>query len=293
MTVHGSTSNLGPGFDAFGLAVDRRLELDLTEVDDAGDGGLTCEFVDGEPGGRNLIDVGYRAFAEATGARLPAARVEVRCTIPPRAGLGSSGAAIVAGLRLASRLRPDVRADLLSLGVRVEGHPDNVSAALRGGFVLNARRADDTFCSRTLPWPDGFGLVLALPEVELDTRVSRSVLPASLPLADAVFNLQHASLLVYAIGHADADALREALRDRLHQPARERIVPGLSAMLALRHPNLIGAFLSGAGPAVIAVCDGATTEVEGVIRSTYADAGVRARVEAIRVVQPGAVENDG
>jgi homoserine kinase len=136
-------------------------------------------------------------------------------------------------------------------------------------------------------WPEGIHVVVASPATHLGTPESRKVLPPSVCRADAVFNLQRALLLVHAIERGDASELREALRDRWHQPFRAPLVPGFSDVLALEHPDLIGACLSGSGPSVLVLCSGDANEIATLVADVYARRGLRCDVRPLAVHQPG------
>ena len=146
--------------------------------------------------------------------------------------------------------------EILSAASKIEGHPDNAAAALFGGVTSCCRRDDGTIAVAKWPWPSRWRVIVATPEVELATSVSRRALPKAIPLADAVFNVQRVALLLGALHSGRVTDMREALRDRAHQPYRQRLVPGLRRLLALRHPDVIGICLSGAGPSVAAFASG-------------------------------------
>ncbi len=285
ITVPGSTANLGPGYDALALALQVYLRLRV-ERGDGPPGHVAWEFGDRPLTGENYIERAFRAGLPA-GADVPALRVRVDSEIPMRGGLGSSAAALVAGLRLASHFHPRPERDLLQAATMLEGHPDNVSASLLGGLTVSAVAASGEVHSLAVRWPAAWRLVVATPAVELATSAARQVVPRQVSLADAVANLQRAALLVAAVHAADAAALREALRDRLHQPHRAPLVPGLAQALAFDAPSLIGVFLSGAGPSIAAVVTGDGDEVRRRFDALYRDLGLACHVRAIEVHQPG------
>jgi homoserine kinase len=290
IVVPGSTSNLGSGFDAFGLALDVPLTVRIVEVDHGQPGRLVWRFVGPAPDGENFIERGFRAgIVEPLGS--PSLVVEARTAIPMKSGLGSSAAAIVAGLRLAACVDGAAgRQSLLDRATALEGHPDNVSASILGGLTLSCTGTDGHVVSRAAHWPTAWLLVVATPEIGLATKDARAVLPESVSRAAAVANLQRAALLVHAVDRVDRDAMREALRDRLHQPYRARLVPGLERALAFRAPSLIGVFLSGAGPSIAAIVDDDPGGVVEMFRRLYDDLGLRAEVRVIPVRQPLEVE---
>jgi len=170
----------------------------------------------------------------------------VRSDIPLAAGLGSSAAAIVAGLAAADHMY-ELDADLLARATSLEGHPDNVAAALRGGFVICSHGGAERFD----PPPELEG-VLAMPPHQVPTSEARAALPDEVPLADAVDNIAHASLLVLGLARADFDLVARGLRDHIHQPRRAALYPRSMELLGqARELGALGATISGAGPAVL------------------------------------------
>jgi homoserine kinase len=284
--VPGSTSNLGPGFDVLGLALQLYLEVTVTRVSDDGAARLRFDFEGGAPAGANAIELALRFQAGRQGIALPSLDLHVRNAIPVRAGLGSSAAAIVAGLRiLEAYAPPEDPCALLEAATALEGHPDNVSASLLGGLTVSAH-SDSGACALACPWPDRIAVVVATPDVALATAEARGVLPASITQQDAVFNLQRLALLLQALNSGELDLLREALHDRLHQPYRAPLVPGLPEALGWQHPSLLGVFLSGAGPSIGAlVLDDHGPIVDRFTR-LYADLSLEAAVRVLHVHQP-------
>ncbi len=286
--VPGSIANLGPGFDTLGLAVSLYLRLRVTNVERDGRGRLRFHFLDGPIGGPNRIADGFRALGPLKKA--PSLDVQVRSDIPLRAGLGSSAAAIVAGLRLRELVDGRRGGDeILDAASKIEGHPDNVAPSVYGGVTSCCETAAGTIRVTQWPWPRTWRIVVATPEAELPTSISRRALPRQLRVGDAVFNLQHLALLLGALGSGNADDFGEALRDRVHQPHRERLVPGLRRLLAVRHADVIGFCLSGAGPSIAAFTDGPTTAAERILKQAYRRERIACTVRTVRVheVWPG------
>lgn len=284
IVVPGSISNLGPGFDALSVAIALYLRVRIVELRPDVPDTIEFEFVTGAPAGENRVDTAFRRARAAAGRAAPGLRVEVRSEIPARAGLGSSGAATVAGLLLYAAAVPDEPHAWLRLARAIEGHPDNAAAALLGGLTLSCEHEDGRVTARSCDWPEAIRLVTATPQVEIATEHARSVLPQAIPLRDAVFNLQHTLLLVEALRTADVAALRDALRDRWHQSVRAAFVPGLSEALALRHPALIGVCLSGSGPSVVAFAErGGEPAVLELLEDLYARLGLPCVVRTVRV----------
>ncbi|MGE3842094.1 MAG: homoserine kinase [Vicinamibacterales bacterium] len=259
LVVPGSTSNLACGFDAVGLALQVHLTLSIRDASDDGAARVTWQFASGPLNGENAIERGYRRGLDdfAPAVPVPSLVVDVHTDIPMRAGLGSSAAALVAGLRLAELVSTEQPVDrLLRVAASLEGHPDNTSASLLGGFVVAAALEDGSIVARPTPWPLNWAILVATPSLGLETKVARAALPSSYSLGDAVFNLQRVALLVDAVHREDAQALSCALADRLHQPYRAPLVPGLAeaSNWPLRD-GFLGAFLSGAGPSIAAFAD--------------------------------------
>ena len=254
VTIPASSANLGPGFDSFGLALalHNRFSAELAdewhvEVVGQGEGRLSS-------GAENRVARSMaRLFAEAGHPGLAAS---LRCEnhIPLGAGLGSSAAAIVGGLLLGDALcGSDLdRETLLALATELEGHPDNVAAALHGGFTVSWVSHDDApRCMRLEP-AGGLAAVVVSARTPLATRDARGLLPATVPHADAAFSAGRAGLLVAGIALGDADALAAGLADRIHEPYRAVAVGDLEAVRsALLAAGATGAVLSGAGPTVI------------------------------------------
>jgi homoserine kinase len=239
--VPASSANLGAGYDVLAAAISPSLEL---EVEETGEFFVHCD-VPGVPADRSNLCV--RAFE----ALHPADNVafQIRSEIPPAAGLGSSAAAIVAGLSAADHLY-ELDAPLFELARELEGHPDNVAAALYGGFVIC--QGDEP--ARFDP-PPGLEAVLALPPEPVPTAEARALMPAEVPLQDAVANVASVALLVLGLANDDFSLIARGLGDSLHQPRRRPLYPR-SMELVERAPDLgaVGATISGAGPAVLFWC---------------------------------------
>jgi homoserine kinase len=286
IVVPASIANLGPGLDTLGVAVSLYLRVRVTAIVDDGRGRLTCRFLDGPPGGPNRIERAFRAV-EPRRRRMPSLQVDVRCEIPPRSGLGSSAAATVAGLRLRQLVDGRPSGDeILSTASKIEGHPDNAAPALFGGVTSCCAYGNGSVHVTRWPWPARWRIVVATPDCELPTIDSRRALPGTVPLRDAVFNVQHVALLLGALQSGRAEDLREALRDRAHQPYRQRLVPGLRRLLRVRHPDVIGFCLSGAGPSVAAFTAGRTDAAEEIFKDAYRRERIACTVRTVRVHRP-------
>jgi homoserine kinase len=281
IAVAASIGNLGPGFDTVGLAVSLYLRVRVTQVVADGKGRLVCRFLDGAPAASNLI---ARAFHASPPRRVRhSVEVEIRSDIPQRAGLGSSAAATVAGLRLRDALegrRP--LEQLAAIARRLEGHPDNAVAALFGGLTSSCVLPDGSVEVTRWDWPSSWRILVVTPDVQLSTATARDVLPEKIPLEDAVFNLQRLAHLLGAVTNRDPRSLRLALDDRCHQRYRQRLVPLLRDALRLEHPDLLGLCLSGAGPSIVAFTKTKAAGVERAMRRLYGDAGVPCTIRRLR-----------
>lgn len=285
--VPGSISNLGPGFDALSLAVQLYLRVRIDEVRTHSPGTLSCDFAGGAVPGENRIESAFCRAQETFGIAPRALRVAVESDIPYRAGLGSSGAATVAGLRLYEAVTAPRHPDeWLPLACELEGHPDNAAAALLGGMTSSCQHDDGRVTARSWPWPAAIRLVVATPHIEVATSDARRVLPREIPMGDAVYNLQHATLLLHALGAGDTADFRAALRDRWHQPFRAPLVPGLADALALEHPSLLGVSLSGAGPSVVAFTAGGEPEIVRLLEDLYRSLHLPCTVRTLAPHQP-------
>lgn len=275
--VPASTSNLGPGFDCFGLALKLYLTVNATAIADVPEPCrvTTTGAKENEALPSNAVNLIYRAMSFAAhreGASLPCIELNVHNEIPLASGLGSSAAAIVAGIKLSSLLTGKSISDqsILNYATEFEGHPDNVAASIFGGFVASCVRSDGTVLSTKFAWPTQIRVIVVSPHSQLPTHVARAALPRAITRLDAVHNLQRTAIFTAAIAQQRYELLWEAMRDRLHQPHRESLVPGLAEALALPHmPGLLGIALSGAGPSIIALVDGNEDEIAARIASCF------------------------
>jgi homoserine kinase len=259
VTVPASSGNLGPGFDVLALALDLVNTYDVWEIPTE----LRIE-IEGEGEGiisRDHDNLFYSAMTSVfalAGHEPSGLRIREQNRIPLGRGLGSSAATIVGGLLAARRLTGHPMDDdrLLDLAGSLEGHPDNVAAAIGGGLVLVVPEEDERHSVRRLPWPTHVGCVLFIPELLVSTDSAREVLPDAYPRVDVVHNLSRVALVIAAVQEGHAEDLRLATQDRLHQPYRRDLVPGLDEIIAAAlDAGALGAFLSGAGPSVMALFD--------------------------------------
>ena len=270
--VPASSANLGPGFDVLAAALGVWMEL---EVEETGRFEVRTDLAIARDR-RNLAVRGFAALRPADGARFT-----IRSGIPLSGGLGTSAAAYVAGLAAADALNGG-GADLLAEAVRLEGHPDNVAAALLGGFVVCAgSRAE------RLEPPAGLSALLVVPDRAVRTAKARAALPPEVPMGDAVFNVSRASLLVLGLARGDLDLVARGLEDRLHQPRRASLYPrSMDLVERARSLGALGATISGAGPSVLVWV---RSEAAGAVAARLeGDAAGWARVMALPFAARGA-----
>jgi homoserine kinase len=234
--------------------------------------------------GQNALERAFSEIARRRGVRAPTVAVEVTSEIPMAAGLGSSAAATVAGLRIFERVTEPVDdSTLLGAAASLEGHADNAAPALFGGLNSVLQVDGGNPVAMRWVWPEELQIVVATPAVGLATAKARAALPDQVSRADAIFNLQRVLSLVHALQHREYGRVREAVKDKWHQPARRSLVPLLDDVLALDDPDVLGAFLSGAGPSVAVLVVRNTARVEQILTSLYARAGIEATVRSLRV----------
>lgn len=255
--VPATSANLGPGFDCLGVALDLcdtvLVELDPEHpgVELAGVSGTDTLLHRRE----NLLCRAYTAWQEDTGTSLPGARFTLESRIPMGRGLGSSAAGIVAGLAAAAFAAEDRAAEdrILRLAAHIEGHPDNVTPAVLGGMTV-AFCQDGEVRATHVANHLALGVALYVPDEPLATSDTRAALPTSIPMSDAVFNLGRLAYLVTALQWGRWEEIGCAMRDRLHQPYRSKLIPALDDVIAAAlDGGAYGAALSGAGPSVIAL----------------------------------------
>jgi homoserine kinase len=287
---------MGAGFDCLGLALEMYLSVRATVL--SVPGARTRARSRGVRGTselpstpeQNLIFRAMRHTADREEFELPRVRLAVQNEIPVAGGLGSSAAATVAGIALSFAVtgRPISKDATLRYATEMEGHPDNVAAALLGGLVVTFTRNDGTVAAVRKQWPKVIRLIVVTPSLKLETKKSRAVLPPMIPRADAVHNLQRSALFIASLEERRYDLLWDAMQDRLHQTARQVLIPGLAEVLALpRVPGLLGVALSGAGPSVIALATGRYDEIGKAIAQCFDRHGLSTTVRILEAAQEG------
>jgi homoserine kinase len=270
--VPASSANLGPGYDVLAAALSPILEL---EVEESGEFSVTCDVPGVALDRTNLCVRAFERLHTADGLAFT-----IRSEIPPAAGLGSSAAAIVAGLAAADHLY-ELDAPLFENALAIEGHPDNVAAALLGGFVVCA--GSDPV--RLEPPPE-LEAVLVVPGNEVVTTEARAAMPTEVPLGDAVDNVGHAALLVLGLAQGDLSLIARGLADSLHQPRRRHLYPrSMELVEGAADMGALGATISGAGPTVLFWCH---WEQTGAVVERLRGAAGDARVERVGFATAGA-----
>jgi homoserine kinase len=254
VTVPATSANLGPGFDSLGLSLGlhNTVELSRTEC------GLTVE-IQGEgagtlptDNGNGIVRAAYAVF-DRLGEQPGGLHFSTVNRIPPCSGLGSSAAALVAGIVATNALldEPLSRDEAMHLAVELEGHPDNVAAAMHGGLTVSSY-ADGVLVTRRVRIAP-MEVVVVLPALDVSTAEQRAALPPMVPLKDAAANIGRAALVVQALAEGDLDLLAQVMRDRLHEPTRKQAIPGFDAAIdAALEAGAAAGTISGAGPALIA-----------------------------------------
>lgn len=291
--IPATTANLGPGFDALGLALDLWNEATFELADDF------SVYIDGEGYGKlhqgkhNLIIRSAFKLAEHVGKELP--RFVVRCInrIPSGAGLGSSAAATLTGLLAANALTESALSEqeILSLATEIEGHSDNVAPALIGGLVVSTL-SNGNITARNIVVADSAPTIhisVVVPEFHFPTQQARNALPRDIKMKDAVHNISRALLVAEAFRTGDLILLDEAMTDKLHQPYRIPLIPGAqTAMDAMREAGASAAALSGAGPSLIAFSSKREQAIGEAGKQAFAEAGLDARVFQLNISLRGA-----
>jgi len=288
--VPATGANLGCLFDCGAIALSLYLDIRVTpRADDeivVRYHGVNIDRV--RVGADNLIARTMRETLRGWG-KTRGFELEIENQIPVGAGVGSSAAAIVGALAASYRLADRTLFDeeIVSLATRLEGHPDNVAAAWQGGFTVAVESAGRVL-SYSCPVPEPLGLVLVVPDYALPTQEARKVLPEKYSRTDAVHNLQRAAVLTAQFFSGKAELHRCFFDDHWHQSFRSYLVPGLPEVLALKHPDLLGVCLSGAGPSLLAFTRGDTAAIGELIQKTLGEKQVKAYAYTVAADNRGA-----
>lgn len=301
--VPATSANLGPGFDCLGIALPiyNTVTIDETVLPGTGveinilsqDENFDDLIIDHIPTDENSIV--YKAVEllyNSIGQTPSELKINIQTQIPVTRGLGSSAAVIVGALIAANHLlgEPADESAILSIATEIEGHPDNVTPAVVGGLVLSSMEDDGSILYRKIDWPEDWAITVCVPDVELATEISRSVLPENVPMQDAVFNTKRMGMLIQAIHAQDEELMKAALTDKLHQPYRAKLVPWMDEInQSIKHDDdIFGCVLSGAGSTVLVISkQNATDRVRNKISEVMTNLNVKADIKTLKV------ENDG
>ena len=291
VTAPASTSNLGPGFDCLGLALGLRNELTLDLHDASGSVMVEVEGAGADDLPRGEQNMLVHAARQVLPPSLPGRLVfKARNRVPLARGLGSSAAAIVSGLWAGAHLLGTLRRsedELEQMAVALEGHPDNIAPCVHGGLTASLT-VDGRARAHRLGIHPSLSTVVCIPDFELSTKKARGVLPETVFLADAVFNTSRALLLAKTLESGHVSRLPELMKDRLHQPYRAKLVPGLEdALTAAVEHGAAGAALSGSGPTVFAFVEGRNASVGEAMVRAFSKHGVGSRWLALAVDHQG------
>ena len=302
--VPATTANIGPGFDCLGMALPIYNTITIEETVLPGTG-IEINVINDENVANDLIlehvpqdenSIIYKAVEllyNSIGQTPSELKITVQSQIPIARGLGSSASVIVGGLLAANELlgKPADEVALLSIATEVEGHPDNVTPAIVGGLVLTSREDDGRIVYTKLDWPEEWVITACIPDYELSTDISRSVLPKEVPMSDAVFNAKRLGMFVQAVTKKDSELMKLALQDKLHQPYRMKLVPGLDKITEnLKHEeSVLGCVLSGAGPAILVISlKNDLDKIKSIVKETWEDLNVKADIMTLPVEPQGA-----
>jgi homoserine kinase len=303
--VPASTANIGPGFDCLGMALPiyntitieetvlpgTGIEINIMSEEESVDEMIFDKIPRDE---NNLIYKAVEMLYNSIGQEPSELRINIQTGIPIARGLGSSSSIVVGGLLAANKLlgNPADETALLAIATEVEGHPDNVAPAILGGVVLATQEEDGSLSYCKLDWPDEWDITVCIPDFELSTEIARSILPKEVSMLDAIFNAKHLAMLIQAINKADAKLMKLALKDKLHQPYREKLVPGMREIMeAFKHEDgVLGCVLSGAGPSLLVISHKYDVDkISATVKEIWESQNIKADVRTLKVEQQGAI----
>lgn len=302
--VPATTANIGPGFDCLGMALPIYNTITIEETVLPGTGieinviaesaaidELSLEHIPLDE--NSLVYKAVELLYNSIGQTPSELKINIHSNIPVARGLGSSASVIVGALIAANELlgKPADEVALLSIACEIEGHPDNITPAIVGGLVLSSQEDDGSVIYRKLNWPTEWAITVCVPDFELSTDIARSVLPKEVPMKDAIFNAQRLGMFVQAVNTKDAELMKLALQDRLHQPYRMKLVPGLDKIMDnLRHiDSVLGCVLSGAGSSILVISEkNDLDKIRGIVKDTWTDQNIKSDIKTLNIEQTGA-----
>ena len=302
--VPATTANIGPGFDCLGMALPIYNTITIEETVLPGTGieinviaesaaidELSLEHIPLDE--NSLVYKAVELLYNSIGQTPSELKINIHSNIAVARGLGSSASVIVGALIAANELlgKPADEVALLSIACEIEGHPDNITPAIVGGLVLSSQEDDGSVIYRKLNWPTEWAITVCVPDFELSTDIARSVLPKEVPMKDAIFNAQRLGMFVQAVNTKDAELMKLALKDRLHQPYRMKLVPGLDKIMDnLRHiDSVLGCVLSGAGSSILVISEkNDLDKIRGIVKDTWTDQNIKSDIKTLNIEQTGA-----
>ena len=303
--VPASSANIGPGFDCLGMALPIYNTITIEETVLPGTGieiNMMSEeetidemvFDDIPKDENNLVYKAVEMLYNSIGQVPSELKINIQTGIPITRGLGSSSSIVVGGLLAANKLlgNPADETALLAIATEVEGHPDNVAPAILGGVVLATQEDDGTLSYCKLDWPEEWDISVCIPDFQLSTEIARSVLPKEVPMQDAIFNAKHLAMLIKAIETNNPKLMKVALKDRLHQPYREKLVPGMKEIMeAFKHEDgVLGCVLSGAGPSLLVISYKYDLDkIKSTVKEIWEAQNIKCDVRTMKVEEQGAV----
>ncbi len=298
--VPATTANLGPGFDCMGLALPIYNEVTVEETVIPGSGVEINIIQDVETydtlsipkDENNIVYKAIELLYNFVGQTATDMKITIKTDIPVTRGLGSSASVIVGGLVAANELlgRPADDAVLLSIASEVEGHPDNVTPAMFGGFCLASMEDDGSVYFSKIAWPKNWKLTVLIPDYELDTKIARSVLPENITVQDAAFNIRKASMIIDAVYREDFDFMKKSLEDKLHQPYRQNLIKGFKELTELleNKDDILGCVISGAGPTILVISkDDGFEKVKNEVNQIFTDLNVKCDIRTLNIEEEG------
>lgn len=302
--VPATTANIGPGFDCLGMALPIYNTITIEETVLPGTGieinviaesaaidELSLEHIPLDE--NSLVYKAVELLYNSIGQTPSELKINILSNIPVARGLGSSASVIVGALIAANELlgKPADEVALLSIACEIEGHPDNITPAIVGGLVLSSQEEDGSVVYRKLNWPSEWAITVCIPDFELSTDIARSVLPKEVPMKDAIFNAQRLGMFIQAVNTTDSELMKLALHDKLHQPYRMKLVPGLDKIMDnLKHiDSVLGCVLSGAGSSILVISKkNELDKIRSIVKDTWTDQNIKSDIRTLNIEQHGA-----
>ncbi len=303
--VPASSANVGPGFDCLGMALPRYntitieetvlpgtgIEINVMSEDENIDDMVFNEIPKDE---NNLVYKAVEMLYNSIGQEPSELKINIQTGIPIARGLGSSSSIIVGGLLAANKLlgNPADEAALLAIATEVEGHPDNVAPAILGGLVLAIQQEDGLLSCSRIDWPEDWDITVCIPDFQLSTEIARSILPKEVPMQDAIYNTKHLAMMLQAINEENPKLMKASMKDRLHQPYREKLVPGMKEIMeAFKHEDgVLGCVLSGAGPAMLVISYKYDLDkIRATVSEIWEAQNIKSEIRTMKIEEQGAV----